>query len=332
MRGQMIQDILGEMQTRRIAHEARTAAAEKAAREQDPELARLHTAMVTAQVAAARKRVAHEKEEAQAADQAAAAASYAYESALAQVSGTLPQAAPLCPACQGTGFTGNEEKRLCGCVTQEAAIRMRHAAGIPEDITFQNYDLGVFPSEGILPHYKGSQQVYMGRVAQQLQEWAETFPANAPQNLLLTGGTGLGKTHLVRCIANAVMNGGHEALFTTAYHLNQATLSSIRGQGSLVPYLTTELLLLDDLGCEPMLDKITVETLFLVINERMAASRGTVISTNLSPSEIMNRYGDRIYSRLTNRKETLIFMLEGQDIRSLKHDATQTSQRKEEQQ
>ena len=79
--------------------------------------------------------------------------------------------------------------------------------------------------------------------------------------------------------------------------------------------MDTPVLFLDDLGSEPLMQNVTIEQLFNLINERQARRLSTVISTNLSIKELRTRYTERIASRLTDSRNCLVVTLEGQDVR-----------------
>ena len=81
--------------------------------------------------------------------------------------------------------------------------------------------------------------------------------------------------------------------------------------------LNVPLLLIDDLGSEPMMRNITVEYLFTLLNERMAMNRHTVICTNLSPMQVQERYGERVMSRMFDRSRGATIQLTGKDLRRL---------------
>ena len=77
------------------------------------------------------------------------------------------------------------------------------------------------------------------------------------------------------------------------------------------------LLLIDDLGTEPMMRNITVEYLFTLLNERIASKRHTVVATNLTPVQLKERYGERVSSRLLDRTRCRAVQLKGKDLRNL---------------
>ena len=76
--------------------------------------------------------------------------------------------------------------------------------------------------------------------------------------------------------------------------------------------LNCDLLIIDDLGTE-MNNSFTNSKLFYCINERIVNKKSTIISTNLSFQELIERYSERIFSRLTS-SYTMLKMY-GDDIR-----------------
>ena len=80
---------------------------------------------------------------------------------------------------------------------------------------------------------------------------------------------------------------------------------------------SSELLLLDDLGMEPLLENVTVEQMYNLLNERLRRGRATVISTNFNMAEIKARYTERVSSRLLDAGQYKAVRLSGQDVRRL---------------
>lgn len=79
------------------------------------------------------------------------------------------------------------------------------------------------------------------------------------------------------------------------------------------PYIfESDLLIIDDLGTE-LANRFTVAGFFLVINERILRKKSTLISTNLSPEEILSTYTERCASRIISNYTML--KLSGSDIR-----------------
>jgi len=83
----------------------------------------------------------------------------------------------------------------------------------------------------------------------------------------------------------------------------------------MAPLMDTDLLLIDDLGVEPLMDNITLVYLYNLINERQTRNRHTIYSTNLKKDEIWNRYTERIASRLLDPRQVKVLPFVGQDVR-----------------
>ena len=150
------------------------------------------------------------------------------------------------------------------------------------------------------------------------EEYADGFPQTRFRNLLLTGAGGLGKTFLLNCIYARVMDRGLSAVRITAFRMFETMRQQHMGAGEADGFdslISAPLLLIDDLGTEPMMRNITVEYLFMLLNERIIAKRHTVIATNLSMEQLKERYGERVYSRLMDH--SAVIQLTGKDLRTL---------------
>ena len=179
---------------------------------------------------------------------------------------------------------------------------------------FAKFDLSRFPEEN-------GQRGQMASVRRFCEDYADSFPETRFTNLLLTGSGGLGKTFLLNCIYERAASRGFAAIRVTAFRMFEAMrrqhMGNSEGEMDFEQLLTVPLLLIDDLGSEPMMRNVTVEYLFTLLNERMAARRHTVIATNLSPMQIKETYGERVASRLLDRSRCAAMMLTGKDLRLL---------------
>ena len=103
----------------------------------------------------------------------------------------------------------------------------------------------------------------------------------------------------------------------TSYQLTDRMRAAVfeHDWGAFSQVLETPVLLLDDLGVEPMLNNVTIEQLFTLLNERELNGLHTLISTNLHPEELKQRYSERISSRLLDRRSTSILPFYGEDVR-----------------
>ncbi len=140
------------------------------------------------------------------------------------------------------------------------------------------------------------------------------------KNILLTGGTGTGKTYLLSACINTCAEEGKSVFFTTAYNLNslflECHLSDVATKRAILDNLTdVDVLAIDDLGTENVYKNVTAEYLFALVNERLTRNKQTFFSTNLTLADVRERYDERIFSRLVDQNSTLIALLEGADKR-----------------
>ena len=141
-----------------------------------------------------------------------------------------------------------------------------------------------------------------------LAKFAKNFPKVEKQNLVLMGGTGTGKTYASLVTANALVDRGFVVMYTT-------TVNLIQQFRDLSDFLECDLLVIDDLGTEPVIKNISEETLYTVINERLLNGRPVVFSTNLNPQELVGRYDQRLVSRVLSNLTTKIIDFGKEDKR-----------------
>lgn len=155
----------------------------------------------------------------------------------------------------------------------------------------------------------------------QFQTYCEKFGVSDIRNLVINGGAGRGKTFFAECIANQLKSKGKSVVFLPAIKLNEVLLEYYKSSGSdkryMFDYLTaTDLLVIDDLGTEPILNNVTVEYITAVISERLAKQKAFIITTNLSFDETKIKYTDRLSSRLSENNTRWI-TLKGDDKRRM---------------
>lgn len=214
-----------------------------------------------------------------------------------------------CPLCQDTGFIGDVQQKMCSCMKQRLISMSCGNSGLDETMTFSALREDIYPSE--------TQKSFALKAKQVCKSYAESFPNAEPLNILLMGGTGLGKSHLLNATALEVSKRGYAVYKTSAYSLISGVMDSIRNRTDGPDFLSPDLLVIDDLGTEPMINSVTRETLFSVMNERQAAGKGTLWATNRSFDDIQDTYGDRFSSRIFAPRLTTVKQLGGKDLRQI---------------
>ncbi len=123
-------------------------------------------------------------------------------------------------------------------------------------------------------------------------------------SLLISGGNGVGKTHLAAAMVNARVNSGKSALFVPVPDLLddlRSAVSAGKGNGAMDAVKKAEFLAMDDLGAERITDWVG-ERLYMIVNHRYLNRLQTVITTNAENIvDLISRLGDqgqRIVSRL----------------------------------
>lgn len=226
-----------------------------------------------------------------------------------------------CALCDDTGYRYEGPlKKPCECLKRayQAALA-REGETLAGEKTFERFDPERFPNDP-LPGTDVTQREYMALVRQKCRDFADHVPAGPIKTLLLHGGSGLGKTYLLHCVANAARARGVEAVYVTAYDLLTALKNAYfsRGGETAEEYLNAPLLLIDDLGMEPLMANITVEQIYYLLNDRLNRDLPTAVSTNLSRTELQRRYTERVSSRLLDTRAGLAIPFLGKDIRLLR--------------
>ena len=225
---------------------------------------------------------------------------------------------PGCPHCSDTGYIGST---MCQCLKELCAQEQKKELGAAfrGNERFETFRLDYYP-DTVLPQVKTSPRALMERNLKHCREYARFFSQGAG-NLLLSGTTGLGKTHLALSIGAAVGEQGYSVCYETAMslftklerarftHSEEALLQSEK-------FETCDLLIIDDLGTE-MPGQFVTAALYGLLNQRLLEGKPMVITTNLTVDETAKRYSPQIASRLYGEFSRLTFL--GNDIRVLKN-------------
>ena len=227
---------------------------------------------------------------------------------------------PACPRCNDTGFLGSE---VCACLRSYYVREQNKELSGLLDLGSQSFETFDFDYYSPVPDSDLgiSPRANMERVYDVCQDYAHEFSPKSG-NLLLSGGTGLGKTFLSASIARVVSAGGNSVVYDTAGHIFSLFEAQKFGRetdeerdGAVSRALSCDLLILDDLGTE-LMTSFVQSAIYQIINTRLITGKKTVISTNLSPNELGRRYGAPVLSRLQGEYQLLLFF--GEDIRRRK--------------
>lgn len=221
-----------------------------------------------------------------------------------------------CLECGDSGYIGSS---MCDClhelIKKEAYAELSAVSQL-KSCSFSDFRLELYPDSP-----KGSSpRAHMSNVFTSCKEYAAGFSCESP-SLFMIGHTGLGKTHLSLAIAGEVTGRGFGVVYTPIQKLmdkleaskfSYAAEAKERYAADIENVLTCDLLVLDDLGSE-FVTQFSASALYNIVNTRLVETRPTIISTNLDPADIENKYSPRMLSRLMGGYRALKFT--GKDIR-----------------
>ncbi len=219
-----------------------------------------------------------------------------------------------CKKCNDSGYV---DAMPCDCLKEILdKIKKEEAAEKANEntVTFEDFDLKYYPeSLNGIPCKK-----IMSQTLESCRGYAENF-STASSNLLIFGGTGIGKTHISLAISKVVSEKGYNVIYMSAPDLFSALekerFNQEKPMYNMENITSCDLLVIDDLGAE-FTTSFTVSALYNIINTRLLSELPTIITANLVPSELTSRYSERIASRILGCFEHLRFV--GNDIRILK--------------
>lgn len=221
------------------------------------------------------------------------------------------QFVPACDICGDSGVAGG---RVCKCARDE------YVACLKRECRLDGRAIARFEDLHCEDIKNPSQRADMQKIMSWLKAYGAKLPAAKYKTIVLLGGTGTGKTSLAGALALAAVERGKSALILSAYELGNLFLKChtspiAERDGVLAPVSRADLVVIDDLGTEPVLRNVTVEYLLVLLEERLRAGLCTVITSNLTMKELLARYQERVCSRLSDSSTSRILNLKGDDLR-----------------
>ena len=217
-----------------------------------------------------------------------------------------------CAKCRDKGTLNG---KWCECFNRlmlDAAAEELNAVSPLKLSGFDSFRLDMYPDEKDTS-LGASPRTIMERNFEFCKNYAEAFTTES-DGILMSGGTGLGKTHLSLAIADAVIKKGYNVIYCSVPEiLRTIECEHFRksGEDTMGTLTKCDLLILDDLGAE--IEKpLYTSLIYELVNARISRGLPMIINSNLGPNDIQQRYQDRIWSRLFSMK---VLVFAGNDVR-----------------
>ena len=223
-----------------------------------------------------------------------------------------------CPHCRDTGFVNHQRCACLEALLKEIAVARLAQSAQAKLPTFDELTTAYYPQTAENPAGM-SPRARMEQVLHFCRQYAADFSAKS-DSLLLCGPTGTGKTQVSLAIARAAAEKGFGVIYGSSGRLfHQLEREHFgRTDGDTLEKLSAcDLLVIDDLGTE-FTSPFYTACLYDLLNTRQLSGMPTVISTNLTLTQIAERYGEAIASRIIGAFQPLVFC--GKDIRQIKRE------------
>ena len=316
-----LQELLAKYDEKRNAEERRLAAQEQALFLAHPQLQALQAQkkeLILQQLMAVLQRPGQKEQvqrefAAQAAELDARMAEYQKQHQV-----QLPQMAYECPLCQDTGYIERQGRReFCACLREQIYQKVLGGQKIEAlEGSFAAFDASIFPDE------KGegtaSQRSRIMAIRSFAEGYCQAFPQNPQKQLLLMGRPGLGKSYLLACMCKKLYERERDICYLGSYALFEQFHKDRLGEGAMLePVYDAKVLVIDDLGSEPLTQNVTREYFFDLLCARARAGLHTFMATNNTYEQLKERYTERVSSRLLSKKQSLVLRFFGEDLRLL---------------
>ncbi len=224
-----------------------------------------------------------------------------------------------CKLCHDTGYIDNKP---CQCLKQRKIALLYQSSNIMEVLKSENFSTfseKYYDDQIVNDNVDLTPRQNIIRIKNICLDYVKNFD-NTYNNIIFYGPAGVGKSFMTHCIAKALLDTLHTVVYLTAIQLFTILEENKFGNGdNSVPderqisdIFRTDLLIIDDLGTE-LVNSFTSSQLYHFIEERHLNRKPTIISTNLSFTEMRNKYNERIFSRFTGYYD--FYMIIGNDLR-----------------
>ena len=126
---------------------------------------------------------------------------------------------------------------------------------------------------------------------------ARPFPKTRKNSCCFMGRPGLGKSYLLACMCKKLYERERDICYLGSYALFEQFHKDRLGEGAMLePVYDAKVLVIDDLGSEPLTQNVTREYFFDLLCARARAGLHTFMATNNTYEQLKERYTERVSS------------------------------------
>jgi DNA replication protein DnaC len=220
----------------------------------------------------------------------------------------LPRSCPL-GRCDGSGWIVDEQEIASPCDCRERRIAQARTRGVRtvlptkyQGVSFERPPISDMARD---PQTRGVVEAVRGYISELGDRIADG------RGLWLEGDVGTGKTTLAMLVSKQAIEAGHSVAIYSLPRLLariRRTYDADHGELSYLEFFrrltSVGLLHIDDLGAEKRSDWV-LEQLYAIVDERYAANRSMLVTTNMNVDDLEEQIGKRTVSRLAEMCETL---------------------------
>ena len=211
-----------------------------------------------------------------------------------------------CKDCGDTGFIKGDKCRCYKKLFNEIMFqKSEFTKSLPQ---LSNFDVNIFDSKELGEKLKAICTRYIA-----------DFP-KVPNIFTLQGTVGVGKSFMVQTIMRELLEKNYLVNYFTAFDFSKTLrdwhlcdMSKKADYENL--FLDCDLLIIDDLGTEPIYQNINLEYMQNIFEQRGYLRLPTILVTNLNSDQFISMYGERLYSRLLFGRYTKSYTINNSDIR-----------------
>ncbi len=218
-----------------------------------------------------------------------------------------------CPICKDSGYVN---QKPCKCLLEEYGKLLKQNMSLTPLPEFYFKD-NTFAKSNV-PQAAGMNKLY-----KILEQVADKFYSTKLQNFLFSGASGIGKTCLAHAFANQLVSKNISVLYLSSFELVNIFLDKHTNKQTALRKIYNyvqecEMLIIDNLGVEPIYKNVTIEYLMSTIEKRLGEGKKTMICTQLDGHALINRYGEALLSKFADKKYSLsVGYINGEDLRKL---------------